>query len=103
MSWRVASAREICKDDLLARYGGEEFAAVLTETDLAAAAELAEQLRRTVEDHPFTFEGRRYEVTISLGVTSIQGNEQQPPQELIRRADERLYRAKREGRNRVVA
>ncbi len=94
---------EICKDDMLARYGGEEFAAILTETDQAAAAELAERLRRTVEAHPFTFEGRRYEVTISLGVTAVQGNEQQPPQELIRRADEQLYRAKREGRNRVVA
>jgi diguanylate cyclase (GGDEF)-like protein len=93
---------EICKDDLLARYGGEEFAAVLTEADKTAAAELAEQLRRAVEDHTFTFEGRRYPVTISLGVASIQGDEL-PPQELIRRADERLYRAKREGRNRVVA
>jgi diguanylate cyclase (GGDEF)-like protein len=93
---------EICKDDLLARYGGEEFAAVLTEADKTAAAELAEQLRRSVEDHTFTFEGRRYPVTISLGVASIQGDEL-PPQELIRRADERLYRAKREGRNRVVA
>jgi len=93
---------EICKDDLLARYGGEEFAAVLTEADKFAAAELAEQLRRTVEDHTFTFEGRRYPVTISLGVASIQGDEL-PPQELIRRADERLYRAKREGRNRVIS
>jgi diguanylate cyclase (GGDEF)-like protein len=93
---------EICKDDLLARYGGEEFAAVLTEADKTAAAELAEQLRRTVEAHSFTFEGRRYPVTISLGVASIQGDEL-PPQELIRRADERLYRAKREGRNRVIA
>ena len=94
---------EICNDDLLARYGGEEFAAILTETDLPAAAELAEQLRRAVEAHPFTFEGRRYAVTISLGVASIQGGEVLPPQELIRRADERLYGAKREGRNRVVA
>jgi diguanylate cyclase (GGDEF)-like protein len=93
---------EICKDDLLARYGGEEFATVLTEADKTAGAELAEQLRRTVEDHTFTFEGRRYPVTISLGVASIQGDEL-PPQELIRRADERLYRAKREGRNRVIA
>jgi diguanylate cyclase (GGDEF)-like protein len=93
---------EICKDDLLARYGGEEFAAVLTEADKTTAADLAEQLRRTVEGHTFTFEGRRYPVTISLGVASIQGDEL-PPQELIRRSDERLYRAKREGRNRVIA
>ena len=94
---------EICTDDLLARYGGEEFAAILTETDPAAAAELAEQLREAVENHPFIFEGRRYAVTISLGVASTQGGELLPPQELIRRADERLYRAKNEGRNRVVS
>jgi diguanylate cyclase (GGDEF)-like protein len=94
---------EICNDDLLARYGGEEFVAVLTEADQAAAAEVAEKLRRTVEGLPFAFEGRPYPVTISLGVASIQGNEVPNPQELIQRADERLYQAKRGGRNRVVA
>ena len=94
---------KICKDDLLARYGGEEFAAVLTEADRATAAELAEQLRRTVEDLPFTFEGRPHQVTISLGVASIDGDEVLTPQALIQRADECLYRAKREGRNRVVS
>jgi two-component system cell cycle response regulator len=93
---------EIRRDDLLARYGGEEFAAVLTETDAASGAELAEHLRQTAENHLFTFEGRRYKITISLGVASTQGNELLAPQELIRRADERLYRAKHEGRNRVV-
>lgn len=94
---------KICKDDLLARYGGEEFAAVLTETDRVAAAELAEQLRRSVEELSFSFEGRPYSVTISLGVASIHGDESLIPQALIRRADECLYRAKREGRNRVVS
>jgi two-component system, cell cycle response regulator len=94
---------QICKDDLLARYGGEEFAAVLTEADQAAAAELAEKLRRTVEEATFVSDGRPFPVTISLGVASIQGNEALHPQELIRQADERLYQAKREGRNRVVA
>jgi diguanylate cyclase (GGDEF)-like protein len=94
---------QICKDDLLARYGGEEFAAVLTETDRATAAELAEQLRRSVEDVSFTFEGRPFSVTISLGVASIHGDESLIPQSLIRQADECLYRAKREGRNRVIS
>ncbi len=56
---------EICKDDLLARYGGEEFAAVLTETDQAAAAELAERLRRTVA-------GPR----VYLRGSSLRGNDQ---------------------------
>jgi two-component system, cell cycle response regulator len=93
---------EFRRDDLLARYGGEEFAAVLTETDSASGAELAEHIRRTVENHQFTFERRRYTVTVSLGVASTRGNEILVPQELIQRADERLYRAKHEGRNRVV-
>ena len=94
---------KICKDDLLARYGGEEFAAVLTEANRSTAAELAEQLRRTVEDLPFTIEGRPHQVTISLGVASIHGDEVLSPQALIQRADECLYQAKREGRNRVVS
>ena len=94
---------KICKDDLLARYGGEEFAAVLTETDRATAADLAEQLRKTVEDRPFTFEARPYPVTISLGVAATLGDEPIFPHELIRRADDCLYRAKREGRNRVIS
>jgi diguanylate cyclase (GGDEF)-like protein len=94
---------EIRGDDLLARYGGEEFAAVLTETDPASGAELAERIRWTVENHPFSFEGRRYPITVSLGVASAHGNEALAPLELIRRADERLYQAKHEGRNRVVS
>ena len=64
---------------------------------------LADQLRRTVEDSPFIFEGREYEVTISLGVASIQGNDVVSPLELIQRADEWLYQAKRDGRDCVVA
>jgi len=90
-------------DDLLARYGGEEFAVVLTETDHQRAAEFAERIRRAAESHVFAFEGRRYEVTLSLGVASTLSDKTLSPQELIRRADQRLYQAKREGRNRVVS
>jgi len=93
---------EVRMDDLLARYGGEEFAAVLTETDHRRAAEFAERLRRAAESHVFAFEGSRYEVTLSLGVASTLSDKTVSPQELIRRADQRLYQAKHEGRNRVV-
>ena len=72
------------------------------QADRAAAADLAERLRRTVEDLPFTAEGRRFRVTISLGVASVHGDGVPIPQQLVRRADECLYRAKREGRNRVA-
>ncbi len=94
---------EIRCDELLARFGGEEFAAVLTETNHAEAAIVAERVRKAVMNHAFSFEGRRYEVTASLGVASMSGDEALLPQELIRLADERLYKAKGQGRTRVVA
>ncbi len=94
---------EICQDELLARYGGEEFVAVLTETDHREAAEVAERFRLSVERHPFAFDGQPFRVTISLGVASTPAGDVLPPQELIRHADERLYQAKRDGRNRVVS
>ncbi len=94
---------EVRCDELLARFGGEEFAVVLTETNQAEAADVAERVRRAVQTHVFSFEGRHYEVAVSLGVASMRGDESMSPQELIRQADERLYQAKRQGRNRVVS
>ncbi|SIO16779.1 diguanylate cyclase (GGDEF) domain-containing protein [Singulisphaera sp. GP187] len=91
------------KYDLLARYGGEEFAVVLSETSRHDAIEIAEKLRRAVELHPFESEGRRFQVTISLGVATVVRNEPLEPEELIRLADLQLYSAKRAGRNRVSA
>ncbi len=89
------------REELLARYGGEEFAAVLPETDLTGARIFAEQIRRLVADTPFEYEGDRFNVTISVGVTSVEG-EDIDPLAFIKRADDNLYRAKREGRNRVI-
>jgi diguanylate cyclase (GGDEF)-like protein len=92
---------EVCRDDLLARYGGEEFIAVLTETTLSEAVEVAERFRRAVEGHEFTFESSPLRITISLGVATTRGEEGLAPSELIRRADELLYQSKSSGRNRV--
>ena len=75
---------------------------VLGETSLDEAAEVAERFRRAVEGHTLRFEGKPFSLTISLGVAWTPGGEPLDTQELIRRADERLYRAKREGRNRVA-
>ena len=88
--------------DIAARVGGEEFAILLPEVDRAGAVKLAEELRRLVQQSIFRFEGVRIDVTISLGVTewSTQiGN----VESFIRTADEKLYEAKRRGRNRVVS
>jgi two-component system, cell cycle response regulator len=89
------------REELLARYGGEEFAAVLPETDLNGGRIFAEQVRRLVADAPFEYEGDRFNVTISVGLTTVEG-EDIDPLTFIKRADDNLYRAKRDGRNRVV-
>lgn len=93
----------IRRDELFARYGGEEFAVVLPEATLEAALTVAERLRETVEKHSFRYEEKTYQITISLGVATTLGDESVTPSDLIRRADERLYEAKRAGRNRAIA
>jgi two-component system cell cycle response regulator len=93
----------IRKEDLFARYGGEEFAVVMPETARDGAVQISERIRHVVEKHPFRYEGKTFPVTISLGVAAISGEEWLTTNELIRQADEKLYQAKREGRNRVVS
>jgi two-component system, cell cycle response regulator len=93
----------IRKEELFARYGGEEFAVVLPETPREGAVNLAERLLRVVNSEPFHYEDKVYQVTISIGVTTTLGEKSITPSELIRRADEKLYQAKHEGRNRVVS
>ncbi len=93
----------IRREELFARYGGEEFGVVLPETTQEGAVQVAERIRSMVEKHPFQFEGRPYNITISLGVLTTTGEEDLTPSELIRQADEKLYQAKRDGRNRVIA
>ena len=103
---RELSARikgSIRKEELFARYGGEEFAVVLPETPCQGAANLGERLVNVINGQPFQYENRTYQVTISVGVTTTQGEKDITPSELIRRADEKLYQAKHEGRNRVVS
>jgi diguanylate cyclase (GGDEF)-like protein len=93
--------QRIRREELLARYGGEEFAAVLPETGKDGAMEFGEQIRQLVAREPFEFEGDKLAVTISVGVSVLDGQPVEPAS-FIREADENLYRAKRGGRNRVV-
>ena len=88
--------------DLACRYGGEEFVVVMPDTDLAAAQAVAERLRRAVCETPFPVSGPKPELTVScsIGVTSTL-----PADDVttaIKRADDALYQAKRDGRNRVA-
>ncbi|UIN23300.1 diguanylate cyclase [Herbaspirillum frisingense] len=88
------------KVDVLARYGGEEFVILLPEADLAQAGSVAEKLRAALEHADFEIEdGRRIKVSASFGVAALCDGA--GLEELIRRADLALYRAKRIGRNRV--
>src|SRR5262245_51076971 len=103
---RELSARikgNVRKEELFARYGGEEFAIVLPETTAEGAAGLGERLRRVVEMQSFHYEHHTYQVTISLGIATTNGEQNLTPTELIRQADEKLYLAKHLGRNRVCA
>jgi diguanylate cyclase (GGDEF)-like protein len=93
----------IRKEELFARYGGEEFAIVLPETSLDGAAAAGERIRARVAEHQFQYEGKTYSVTVSLGVSVTCGSPVLTPAELLAMADEKLYQAKREGRNRVCA
>jgi two-component system cell cycle response regulator len=90
--------------DLACRYGGEEFVVALSDTDPNVACVVGERLRRAVEKSTFSVEQATalIPVTVSIGVASSTG-EGDSSAALLRRADQALYRAKAEGRNRVIA
>jgi diguanylate cyclase (GGDEF)-like protein len=86
--------------DLLARWGGEEFGLILPHTGLKEAPIATERIRNRVANHPFTFDGQRLPVTISIGVTERTDGDK-TIEVLIARADKALYQAKQKGRNRT--
>ncbi len=89
--------------DLVARYGGEEFACILPETDLPGAGIFAETLLNNIHELGIPHEGAPAgKVTASMGVATMVPPLNEGPEILIRRADGKLYEAKRSGRNRVV-
>jgi diguanylate cyclase (GGDEF)-like protein len=88
------------REDTFSRYGGEEFAVLMPEMDLEEAVDVAERLRREIDEASFEFEGMDLPVTISIGAAAAEVDHG-GPDEFIKVADERLYAAKRGGRNRV--
>jgi diguanylate cyclase (GGDEF)-like protein len=88
--------------DLLGRLGGEEFAVALMDTDMPAALETAERLRREIAAEPFQISAGNIQVTVSVGVATRRATDDNAAQ-LLSLADKAMYLAKTGGRNRVIA
>ncbi len=91
-------SKNLRKEDAFGRYGGEEFGILLPEIEISNALFLAEKMRKIVETGPFEFDGKNILVTASIGVATM-NNEMTNPDQLIKMADDALYKAKSEGRN----
>jgi diguanylate cyclase (GGDEF)-like protein len=96
----IIRANGIREQDVFARYGGEEFVILLPKTNLKQSFEIAERLRKLIENKEFIYDGKRLPVTASIGVADyrqgvITGTD------LFKRADEAVYKAKEGGRNQV--
>jgi two-component system, cell cycle response regulator len=90
--------------DTAYRYGGEEFLIILPEQTLESAVSTADRLRQAVEDLRIPHEKNPPGVvTISTGVAALSAGESKSTDDLLKEADEALYRAKESGRNRVVS
>jgi two-component system, cell cycle response regulator len=90
------------RGEVFGRYGGEEFALLLPETTAQGTVTLAQEIRQIIAAQEFIFDNQRIQVTISVGVAQWNPGIR-TADEFIRVADARLYQAKNEGRNRVVA
>ena len=104
----IEFARRISKNvrgmDLACRYGGEEFVIIMPETDISFAHMVAERLRQDVAMAPFQIDAdvSQLDITVSIGVTASEGDGDSAD-EFLKRADQALYQAKKDGRNKVVA
>lgn len=98
---------QVCREsDVVCRYGGEEFAIILKDTPSTGALAIAERLRQTVAELQLKAGRQQVPVSASFGVAStelVADPNQLSPEALLKATDEALYRAKAEGRNRVVA
>jgi diguanylate cyclase len=90
--------------DTAARYGGEELAVILPRTEMVGAYSLAERIREAIAELRITTDEdppRALAVTVSLGIAAYPESKAHSGEDLVRRADRALYRAKRTGKNRV--
>jgi diguanylate cyclase len=93
----LAVQKILAPTELFGRVGGEEFAVLCEDTELQAALERAEAIRRTISFEPYCFEEKKLPVTVSVGVAQLA--EAEESEGLFERADGQLYAAKAAGRN----
>jgi diguanylate cyclase len=91
--------KQLRATDFIARFGGEEFVILLPDTQVTAGLALLEQLRTAVEQCPFHFKSEPVTITVSTGMTALRPGERSDV--ALKRADQALYRAKENGRNRI--
>ncbi|MBF0301806.1 MAG: diguanylate cyclase [Desulfamplus sp.] len=89
------------KNDMLARYGGEEFVVIMPETHVDGAVVVAEKIRKSIEKIEFIYKADTIRMTVSIGVSQVKDGDKSH-EVIFERADAALYRAKSEGRNRVI-
>ena len=98
---RETVERKLRKQDIVSRWGGEEFIILLPETDLRNGAIFAEKLRAKIESEVFVYQDREIPVTISFGL-SVFNRKGLKIDDVIKQADQCLYEAKDQGRNKVI-
>ncbi len=98
----IVRASDLKSKDIFARYGGEEFVLLLASTDKQAAVLKAEAIRLAIETHLFIYEGKRFSVTVTMGVDELRWGVESALT-LLKSADKALYLGKTNGRNQVIA
>lgn len=89
------------KNDWIARFGGEEFMICMPGANLEIAKKTAECMRKSIENASIKYEGKDISVTVSFGIYSLKSKGNENADDLLKYADEKLYLAKRNGRNRI--
>lgn len=97
---KVISSTLIRDEDFLARYGGEEFCLIVPQ-NISLAQDIAERLRKSIDNYNFNFQGKELHVSISLGVTERKASDTMWT-DVFDRADKALYESKARGRNKVT-
>jgi two-component system, cell cycle response regulator len=99
---RLLKEKVLRTSDVLGRYGGEEFCIIMSEAALRTGVDVAERIRKAMENHEYVFDGNTLSVTVSAGVAQI-NKKDESSKDLIDVADKALYKAKESGRNKVCS